>query len=116
MYLFFFFSSRRRHTRWNCDWSSDVCSPIWPGEVRATDKHLIGNHPIEQPAAGGLGQVAILVESSVPGRMIDTQCRHVSGIVGNHQLCIARGKVEGGMARRVSGRADEGDPGHHLVL
>src|SRR3989338_10714874 len=20
------FSSRRRHTRWNCDWSSDVCS------------------------------------------------------------------------------------------
>src|SRR6516164_5093805 len=26
MILFFFFSSRRRHTRWNCDWSSDVCS------------------------------------------------------------------------------------------
>src|SRR6266481_4577936 len=24
--LLFFFSSRRRHTRWNCDWSSDVCS------------------------------------------------------------------------------------------
>src|SRR5580693_9998978 len=23
---FFFFSSRRRHTWWNCDWSSDVCS------------------------------------------------------------------------------------------
>src|SRR5689334_24303351 len=22
----FFFSSRRRHTSWNCDWSSDVCS------------------------------------------------------------------------------------------
>src|SRR5260221_9697881 len=24
--LFFFFSSRRRHTRSLCDWSSDVCS------------------------------------------------------------------------------------------
>src|SRR5438309_5269050 len=24
--MLFFFSSRRRHTRWNCDWSSDVCS------------------------------------------------------------------------------------------
>src|SRR5689334_25078378 len=24
--VIFFFSSRRRHTRWNCDWSSDVCS------------------------------------------------------------------------------------------
>src|SRR5260370_36451391 len=23
---FFFFSSRRRHTRFKCDWSSDVCS------------------------------------------------------------------------------------------
>src|SRR6266567_891394 len=26
MYVFFFFSSRRRHTRFDCDWSSDVCS------------------------------------------------------------------------------------------
>src|SRR2546427_1621759 len=25
-FLFFFFSSRRRHTRFDCDWSSDVCS------------------------------------------------------------------------------------------
>src|SRR5712692_74533 len=25
-YFCFFFSSRRLHTRWNCDWSSDVCS------------------------------------------------------------------------------------------
>src|SRR6266702_5938578 len=24
--VFFFFSSRRRHTRWPRDWSSDVCS------------------------------------------------------------------------------------------
>src|SRR6266581_2834850 len=26
MICFFFFSSRRRHTRWTGDWSSDVCS------------------------------------------------------------------------------------------
>src|SRR5690625_6281042 len=26
LYHFFFFSSRRRHTRWPRDWSSDVCS------------------------------------------------------------------------------------------
>src|SRR6267154_3340392 len=44
-WLVFFFSSRRRHTRWTGDWSSDVCSsdlspvisraalrtPGWPG-------------------------------------------------------------------------------------
>src|SRR5689334_24856980 len=34
-FFFFFFSSRRRHTRWNCDWSSDVCSSTWavPGQA-----------------------------------------------------------------------------------
>src|SRR5256886_15752186 len=30
---FFFFSSRRRHTRFDCDWSSDVCSSDLPSEV-----------------------------------------------------------------------------------
>src|SRR5882762_9480820 len=30
--LFFFFSSRRRHTRFKCDWSSDVCSSDLVGE------------------------------------------------------------------------------------
>src|SRR2546430_11252893 len=25
-FRYFFFSSRRRHTRFDCDWSSDVCS------------------------------------------------------------------------------------------
>src|SRR5690625_8023786 len=28
--MFFFFSSRRRHTRWPRDWSSDVCSSDLP--------------------------------------------------------------------------------------
>src|SRR5205085_6497297 len=32
-FFFFFFSSRRRHTRFDCDWSSDVCS----SDLRQTD-------------------------------------------------------------------------------
>src|SRR5260370_5247854 len=33
-FFFFFFSSRRRHTRFKCDWSSDVCSSdLAPGEA-----------------------------------------------------------------------------------
>src|SRR2546427_2516247 len=36
-YLFFFFSSRRRHTRFDCDWSSDVCSSDLPIPVRGAD-------------------------------------------------------------------------------
>src|SRR5256886_12824259 len=36
----FFFSSRRRHTRFDCDWSSDVCSSDLTG---ATREELSGN-------------------------------------------------------------------------
>src|SRR2546430_5906981 len=34
--FFFFFSSRRRHTRFDCDWSSDVCSSdlVWAAPIR----------------------------------------------------------------------------------
>src|SRR5690625_3453853 len=35
IFLFFFFSSRRRHTRWPPDWSSDVCSSDLMGDVSA---------------------------------------------------------------------------------
>src|SRR5256886_9995665 len=31
-HLHFFFSSRRRHTRFDCDWSSDVCSSDLDGD------------------------------------------------------------------------------------
>src|SRR5690625_7354857 len=36
----FFFSSRRRHTRWPRDWSSDVCS----SDLRGTPSSLWLNH------------------------------------------------------------------------
>src|SRR5439155_21833645 len=35
--LTFFFSSRRRHTRWPRDWSSDVCSSDLRGSGAATE-------------------------------------------------------------------------------
>src|SRR5215211_9259931 len=40
-WVFFFFSSRRRHTRSLCDWSSDVCS---------SDLVRVARHPREGPA------------------------------------------------------------------
>src|SRR5947207_11634912 len=33
-FVFFFFSSRRRHTRSLCDWSSDVCSSDLVATIR----------------------------------------------------------------------------------
>src|SRR2546430_2342664 len=38
----FFFSSRRRHTRFDCDWSSDVCSSDLMRPARAGRPHMGG--------------------------------------------------------------------------
>src|SRR2546430_3735682 len=38
--VFFFFSSRRRHTRFDCDWSSDVCSSDLEEAEQWTDQEL----------------------------------------------------------------------------
>src|SRR6266498_1996415 len=57
--LFFFFSSRRRHTRCGRDWSSDVCFPIFLEivGVRGVDSDLEdeqGRRDREDPIAEGL--------------------------------------------------------------
>src|SRR5437870_8906381 len=44
--LFFFFSSRRRHTRWPRDWSSDVCSSDLP--VRREGHLQLGAHAVRR--------------------------------------------------------------------
>src|SRR2546430_8124701 len=52
--FFFFFSSRRRHTRFDCDWSSDVCSSdlgaLEPDGLAVSDYRL----PTVGPASEGL--------------------------------------------------------------
>src|SRR2546427_7991745 len=45
-YFFFFFSSRRRHTRFDCDWSSDVCS----SDLSMLKPHLRVRCPIPPPS------------------------------------------------------------------
>src|SRR2546430_7896375 len=47
----FFFSSRRRHTRFDCDWSSDVCSSDL-GSVEVEDAACRGDDAV----GGGLRQ------------------------------------------------------------
>src|SRR2546430_11685984 len=43
----YFFSSRRRHTRFDCDWSSDVCSSDLPhSQARASPG---GTRPCSRP-------------------------------------------------------------------
>src|SRR5215510_7985175 len=61
MDVFFFFSSRRRHTRWPRDWSSDVCSSDLKAGLNAVTRALAIEH-------AGLG---VRFNAVAPG-MIDT--------------------------------------------
>src|SRR3989475_8546576 len=47
--MFFFFSSRRRHTRFDCDWSSDVCS----SDLKDFIGKLFKNVPVLDTGARG---------------------------------------------------------------
>src|SRR2546430_8916277 len=40
----FFFSSRRRHTRFDCDWSSDVCSSDLVEQIKANPDSITGQY------------------------------------------------------------------------
>src|SRR6266481_3451536 len=59
MYIFFFFSSRRRHTRWNCDWSSDVCSSDLPPQM-PTPPGRARDDPVAAADNGGVDGWEIL--------------------------------------------------------
>src|SRR5256886_6038943 len=47
----FFFSSRRRHTRFDCDWSSDVCSSDLHQAARDVAAQAAGAHSARLPTA-----------------------------------------------------------------
>src|SRR5436190_18014712 len=71
----FFFSSRRRHTRSLCDWSSDVCSSDLPpisaspaiAPITAYRRHTLG---------GGFGGGAIFVRGT---ELVIVMWRELSG-------------------------------------
>src|SRR2546430_5337106 len=65
--IIFFFSSRRRHTRFDCDWSSDVCS---------SDLKPCGGEKRSDIAA------TAAVPAIVTGRMIVVLHRELSAAVG----------------------------------
>src|SRR5690606_39540640 len=52
LFFLFFFSSRRRHTRFSRDWSSDVCSSDLPAFKRSL-RQFIGRPGIEETSRPG---------------------------------------------------------------
>src|SRR2546430_15325418 len=82
-FFFFFFSSRRRHTRFDCDWSSDVCS---------SDLISPAKHSRERPR--------VLESSSLQNPLYKRVC--VTAICqDNFPRGLRKKSVENSMARRL---------------
>src|SRR5688572_31218325 len=67
--FFFFFSSRRRHTRFDCDWSSDVCSSdLTGGSLQGCEKKLSLSVPFDNEPNTPVAKVTNTVKKN--NRMI----------------------------------------------
>src|SRR5689334_24459520 len=80
--LSFFFSSRRRHTRWNCDWSSDVCSSDLPESRAFHPEQRLGLAPalrahLEEPnrLAGWSTPLGRIAPGRSEERRVGKECR-----------------------------------------
>src|SRR5439155_14270957 len=101
-----FFSSRRRHTRWPRDWSSDVCSSDLPGEpichlavVQSTVNHGRISRLDPTAAEAMTGVLAVLTPANAP-RLGDGLASDQIG----RASCRERVQYAGG-AGSVKGRA-----------
>src|SRR5256886_4287208 len=89
--VFFFFSSRRRHTRFDCDWSSDVCSsdlgfdahyrdPLASLNLKADDFNWVTRKLMDQAEASAGGRLVSVLEGGYDlqrseERRVGKECR-----------------------------------------
>src|SRR6266487_4584445 len=114
--MFFFFSSRRRHTRWTGDWSSDVCSSDLAslkdvGAARSIviderNEILAGNGVLAGAAEAGLTKLQIIEADG--DTIIAVRRRGTDGRAeaGPGYLRQPLGRV-GGVERRAVGSGPE---------
>src|SRR5690606_39521264 len=72
--IFFFFSSRRRHTRFSRDWSSDVCSSDLPEHIRRVTEDVVVHAPFTVALDPGHRKVHVVATCGMhlpSGRMRD---------------------------------------------
>src|ERR1039457_5263053 len=101
MLVFFFCSSRRRHTRLQGDWSSDVCSSDL---IIAGGKRVIGGNPQRSrfcPARCGADGDGYSASGT------GYECRCVAATAG--------AAVAGGQGKLGVGTADEGDAAYQQI-
>src|SRR2546430_13528433 len=71
----FFFSSRRRHTRFDCDWSSDVCSSDLEVEGKSSGGTVFAGTTPESVDRVADEVVRIIRENRSEERRVGKECR-----------------------------------------
>src|SRR2546427_3347589 len=110
VFFFFFFSSRRRHTRFDCDWSSDVCSSDLLSSLRSKWSGSIldsGIDPDHFDLRDDRGRRHVVLSSDFTGRggLDDPYGHgtHIAGIVaGDGSSASAIGRDYSGIAPGAS--------------
>src|SRR5205085_388264 len=75
--IFFFFSSRRRHTRFDCDWSSDVCSSDLGAAARP--ENVVGMHFFNPPPLMELVEIIAAEQTAERAFDLATACAEAMG-------------------------------------
>src|SRR5690606_39568922 len=94
--VYFFFSSRRRHTRFSRDWSSDVCSSDlqWaPCRIKKRSSEFLGKFrtPLHSSALSPLRSWRVGAESgNISPYETPSKC-----IITDLQLPVSNGKASG---------------------
>src|SRR5256885_4884409 len=91
MIAIFFFSSRRRHTRLQGDWSSDVCSSDLP--VRRPPRHGVAIHRRSKVADGFSAEIVDADEAVVPAMGNEGDLRTIGRPLGRIILPAHEGKL-----------------------
>src|SRR5256886_15897987 len=121
--FFFFFSSRRRHTRFDCDWSSDVCSSDL-ARPRPAKKRACRPAPLATSSTGprvtscaqrtthsdGASAPCKSASSAAPGESCQADCANEQPQRGER---VYRGDLL--VPRLVIVPADEGSKREHAV-
>src|SRR5205814_4535661 len=101
--VYFFFSSRRRHTRCLSDWSSDVCSSDLGAVVAAS--FVAGAGGASVMSANQL--LVLLVAATAPTAALTFPAYAVVGCLGaeiGRASCRERVEARGGAGRRCVGQ------------
>src|SRR5438270_9826229 len=111
MLFLFFFSSRRRHTRFDCDWSSDVCS----SDLERRSEALAAERAEAQSSATTLLQARIAAEEALSRKSIEAAAAEKQSAEAARQRAAAEEELRIALAAQI-GRASCRERGYVSVV